>query len=271
MAFSAFVCSLGQGISASYVIDATKSQTVGSTAAIPGSGTAANTNFWTAGTVVGAFILRDGAGNHYGMQVTASNPTENLKSGTDSLMVVRTENSQGLTDTGTLSVYVRPTGTNTADGAATVSGAWSLDLNFSFYEVTGDLLSGFTITATPAVVGLQLTSLDIDYGQKYFTQNSSFTGGNSTYSPTNITGTAAPTGYTGFRASGDSSFSNPAHAVSSKGTGSSFNVQVAHESVALYMFEFRDPSMIVPEPGTGSMLALGLISLLLFGRRMQTV
>jgi hypothetical protein len=235
---------------ASYSITGVVSQTVGSTAEIPGSGTKDNTASWSAGTV-GRFLVTDTLGNQYGLQVDASNPTGTLAAGTDSLMVARTVNSQTLTDTGTLSVYVNPGASATADGA------WSLNLKFSFFDTT------FTV---PAPVDLLLTSLDIDYNQKYSTENADFQS-NNLYANTTLTSSVAG-GYTTFTAAGDSTYNNPTHAVSSKGNSqSSFDVKIAHDAVALYMFEFRDPSQIVPEAGTSTALAFGVAGLLLRRRR----
>ncbi len=231
---------------------------------ITGSGSAENTTTWATG-VVGQFIMYDSTTNSYvGMNVTATSPTGSLSPSADSLMVARTVDSQGLTDPGTLSVYVRPSS----------SSVWSLTLGFDFYQVTGSPGS-FTITSTPQSVGLQLTSLDIDFNQRYFTSNSTFTS-NFRYSPTNVTvvntNTSATggTGFTEFSAGGDSTFNNPAHAVSSKGVGSSYTVQVAHNAVALYMFEFRDPSSIVPEPSSVVLIGLGSVLFLGFVRRVRS-
>jgi hypothetical protein len=206
--------------------------------------------------------------SYVAMNVTATSPTGALSAGTDSLMVARTVNSQGLTDAGTLSVLAYPNPLPTPS-----SGAWTLTLGFEFFAVTGSPGS-FTITSTPQTVGLQLTSLDIDYSQKYYTSNSSFAS-NSLYSPSSITSLGTNTsatggsGYTGFTAAGDSTFSNPAHAVSSKGTGSSYSVQLAHNAQALYIFEFRDPSSIVPEPSTALLMGVGAVALLGFVRRVR--
>ncbi len=263
MAMMALTTSLN---AASLAIDGIKSQTVGTTAVIPtnSSGNANNTTFWTPG-VVGEFIVKDTNSSLYGLRVSATNPTGKLSSGTDSLMVARTVDSQGLKDTGTLSVYVRMTGTNTANNAPESNGAWTLDLNFSFYNLTPNGTGGYNFT-TPHSLALQLTSLDIDYNQRYYTSNSTFSS-NSTYPPTNIVAAPAIAGFAGFTAGGDSQFNNPAHAVSSKGTGSSFNVRIAHDKVALFMFEFRDPSNIVPEPSTVTLTALaGLVLAGIFRR-----
>ncbi len=255
---------------ASLVLDGVKSQTVGTTAVIPigTSGSSDNTTFWNTG-VVGQFLVKDSSANLYGLRVSATNPTGKLVSGTDSLMVARTVDSQGLTDAGTLSVYVRMTGTNTANNAPTSDGQWTLDLNFSFFNVTPDGGGGYNFT-TPHSLALQVTSLDIDFNQRYYTSTSTFSS-NSTYSPTNIVAAPVVSGFAGFTAAGDSQFNNPAHAVSSKGTGSSFDVRLNHDRVALFMFEFRDPSSIVPEPGTVTLTAMAGFVLAGLFRRMRKV
>lgn len=140
--------------------------------------------------MLGRFNLNDAFNNDFGLEVSASNPTGALSAGTDSLMVAQTVNSQGLTDKGTLSVYIRPLSTN----------PYTLDLKFSFF-------SGATFT-TPAALNVLLTSLDIDYSQRYNTKNTDFTS-NSTYAGTDLTAVPAVTGYTGFSASGNSTFDNP--------------------------------------------------------------
>ncbi len=258
------------GKAASLVIDSVKSQTVGTTAVIPQntSGDASNTTFWNTG-VVGQFVVGDSNSNLYGLRVSATNPTGKLVSGTDSLMVARTVDSQGLKDTGTLSVYVRMTGTNTANNAPTTDGRWTLDLNFSFFNVTPDGGGGYNFT-TPHSLGLQLTSLDIDFNQRYYTSATSFSS-NITYAPTKIVAAPAISGFAGFTAAGDSQFNNPAHAVSSKGTGSSFDVRLSHDRVALYMFEFRDPSNIIPEPSTVTLTLMAGFVVVGFFRRMRSV
>jgi hypothetical protein len=237
---------------ASFSVSGTTTETVGSTAEISDSGSKSNTTVWSPGTV-GEFTVTDGLGNQYGLRVDALNPTGVLAAGTDSLMVTRTVNSQGLTDTGTVSIYVNPGNTSPA------SGTWTLDLRFSFFDTT------FT---TPTDVDLMLTSLDIDFGQKYFTSNTDFQStllyGNSAL----VADSSAP-GYSGLTATGGSSFSDPAHAVSSIGSGTStYNVRVGHDSVALFMFEFRDPSSIIPEPSSALAAALGFGAVLLRRRRL---
>jgi len=235
-----------------YSITSVISETVGTTAIVTGSGSLANTTTWTAG-VAGEFIVTDGT-NDYGLRVAVTNPTGGLSEGTDSLMVARTVNSQGLADNGTLSIYIRP-GT---------TGTWSADVRFSFYNLNG-LAFG-----TPYSPSLLLTSLDIDFDQRYYTEDADFIQ-NNLYSPTNLTNATAVTGYTGFTAPGDATFSDPKSAVSSVGKVgvSEFDIRVSHNQVALFMFEFRDPSqvLVVPEPSTMVLSGLGAVFLLRRRRR----
>lgn len=242
----------------SIVIDSVILQTVGSTAVIPegSGGSHDNTNTWATGAV-GSFVMKDSLGNTFGMVVSATNPTGNLTAGSDSLMVVRTVNSQGLTDNGTLSIFVYPT----------TAGAWSLDLNFSFYNLDGGAIN---LSSPYSLDKLLLTSLDIDFSQRYYTSNTSFSS-NQVYLPTQLTAASALAGYTGFTSSGNSSFNNPAYAVSSTGTGYSYDIHVAHTSQALFMFEFRDPSTVVPEPTSAVMAGLGSVILVGFMRRARRV
>jgi len=223
-------------------------ETRGTTTDIPGSGTKENTDVWNTG-VVGRFLVSDGL-NTYGLQVEASNPTGALLEGADSLMVARTTNSQGLTDAGTLSVYVN----NRPANNATTTAAWALDLRFTFWDPT--------FTAAQAVTIL-LTSLDIDHNQRYYTDSSDFVS-NSLYANSAISSSSAVGTYTGFTAAGDSVFNDPKHAGSSLSRNqSAFDVKIAHSEVALYMFEFRSPSQIVPEPSAALLGMMGLSALLL--------
>jgi len=263
---------LGTANAATLAINSIISETLGTTAVIPGSGNATNTNTWSTG-VVGSFgvtgFLDDNVTPvNWVLRVSASNPTGSLSSGTDSLMVARTVNSQGLTDNGTLSVYVRPTGTNTNNDAPLVASRWSLDLTFDFFT------DNTFATAAP-MDSLLLTSLDIDFNQRYYTLDADFDGGNFLSPGTVLTVLGPPntvTGYTGFTGAGDSTFNNPNHAVSSLGTvKSSFSVQVSHDRVALFMFEFRNPSEIIPEPSTVTLAAISGFLLLGSMRRSRKV
>jgi PEP-CTERM motif len=265
---SVFLAQLGaQSLSITGVI----SQTVGSTADIPTSGSTDNTVSYFNGTA-GVFEINNGA---YYMRVNTSNNGGTLAVGEDSLMVARTVNSQGLMDDGSLSIFILPNPNNATTQAQANLTAWNLDVNFSFFSD-----AALTIPAT--INNFTLTSLDIDFGQRYYTQNSDFTA-NNTYSiglPTNLVAAPAVSGYTGFTTPGnnDSSiFNESRNAVSSVGNGSSFDIRLDHRARdsglgyfnsanALYMFEFRNPSSIVPEPSS-ALLALGGLSVLGLMRR----
>lgn len=237
-------------------ITGTLSNTVGTTGLIPGSGTADNTDTWALGTV-GVFVINNG---DYYMRVNATNPTGGLDPANDSLMVIQTQNSQGLTDAGTLSVYVRPNPLTNSE--------WSLNLNFSFFSDSG-------LNNAAIINNMMLTSLDIDFNQLYYTSNSSFSSSqtyNTIQGPSAITTPGiTPSGYTGFTAAGDSTFNNPRHAVSSTGTGSSFDIQLGHNAVALFMFEFRNPSSIIaiPEPSSALLVLGGIAMFGMFRRRIR--
>jgi len=263
---------LGTANAANLAINSINSQTLGTTAVILVSGDSSNTTTWSTGVVgsfgVAGFLDDNTTPVNWVLRVSASNPTGSLSSGTDSLMVARTVNSQGLTDNGTLSVYVRPTGTNTNNDAPLVASRWSLDLTFDFFT------DNTFATAAP-MDSLLLTSLDIDFNQRYYTLDADFDGGNFLSPGTVLTVLGPPntvTGYTGFTGAGDSTFNNPNHAVSSLGTvKSSFSVQVSHDRVALFMFEFRNPSEIIPEPSTVTLAAISGFLLLGSMRRSRKV
>jgi len=134
--------------------------------------------------------------------------------------------------------------------------AWTLDMNFSFF-------SDAALTV-PAPLTLLLTSLDIDFSQRYYTSDTTFSD-NIVAGDTNLTSAAALAGFTGFTAAGDATFSDAKFAVASVGTGSSFDIRLEHDKVALFMFEFRDPGTVtglVPEPSVALLGALGAIALL---------
>lgn len=246
------------------------SETVGSTAILAAppaglnaSGTEENTATFNTG-VAGVFTMTGGL---Y-MRVSTSNNTGSLAVGRDALMVARTVNSQGLTDNGTLSIYVRNP-VSTDPGAAMGTTAWSLDVNFSFFSDPG--------LSIAAPTNLLLTSLDVDFAQRYYTKNTSFTS-NTTYygvDGTNLITAPAVSGYTGYTTAvgADSVVNNPEHAVSSGGSGSSFDIRLSHDRVALFMFEFRDPPTVIaiPEPSSALLVMGGISALGLMRRRQRLV
>ncbi len=210
-------------------------------AAITGSGSTTNTTPWTFDSR--ARFLLSSSNLTVGFEVAPVGATGSMTTNTDSLMIARTVNSQGLTDPGTLSVYVNRTS------------AWSLDLAFRFYDTN-------FIGLIP--VRVLVTSFDIDYSQRYSIVNSQFV------SYTVATNTALAITNTGpltvFTAAGDAVFEDPQFAVSAlTGTNQSeFTLRFEHNAVALFMLEFRDPSEIVtltkeipiPEPAVVASLAL---------------
>jgi PEP-CTERM motif len=249
----------------SLAITGVVSETVGTTASLVApdlSGTEANTATFNTG-VAGVFTMTGGL---Y-MVVSTSNNTGSLVTGRDALMVARTVNSQGLTDNGTLSIYVRNP-VSTAPGAAMGTTQWSVDVNFSFFSDAG--------LTTAAPTNLLLTSLDIDFAQRYYTSNTSFTS-NTTYfgaDGTNLITAPAQSGYTGYTTApgANSLVNNPEHAVSSGGTGSSFDIQLSHNAVALFMFEFRNPPTVItiPEPSSALFVMGGVSAFGLMRRRQRT-
>ena len=232
----------------SVVITSPLLETFGTEKAIPAGGTASNTDTWAEG-LVAAFAVQftDVSANtittEY-MTVSVSLPAgSGLSAGTDSLMAIQTVNSQGLTDSGTFSIYVRE------------FVEWSLNVEFSFwddYTASGPVdISDFS---NPLVIDdLRLTSFDIDNSQRYLINNTQLT---EEFKGTALSSSViAP--FTQYTSPGSSGFDNPDYAVVASGTGSEFSIQLRHNAVALYMFEFRDISAVIPEP---SFAALGLLA-----------
>lgn len=260
---AALAASSGASLAQSLSITGVISQTVGTTAALTGSGSSANTTTFATGTA-GVFSMSDGVTTSY-MRVSTSNPTGSLVIGRDALMVARTDGtvgSQGLKDTGTLSMYIRPA---TANPEVMATGRWTLDTRFEFFSDIG--------LTTPATTNLLLTSLDIDFGQRYYTDNTDFST-NTTYgapgSPTQVTTLTGPNaiaGYSGFTSTGDGTFNDERFAVGSAGNKSTFDIKLSHDNVALFMFEFRNPSQVIPEPSSAILMTAGLSMLCLHRRR----
>jgi len=204
---------------------------VGTTAVVTGSGSADNTTTWSNGDSA-RFILSGDDGTaaqnpvSYGLDIRPVGTTGGFQPGTDSLMIARTVDSQGLMDTGTISLYVRPTS------------AWTGDFEFSWFDPT------FTTAASPSVM---VTSLDLDFNQRMVldtTQASALL----LNTPTTVTTVQTGTDMT-FTGVGAASFDDPSAAVIAQYQAkSTFDVGFEHTSVALFMFEFRNPSTILTDP-----------------------
>ncbi|MDB6071752.1 MAG: hypothetical protein JWL81_2923, partial [Verrucomicrobiales bacterium] len=165
---------------------------IGTTAEVPVGGSTSNTNTWQVGDSA-RFIMRgdNGLGQpiEVGMEVAPTAGTGYAAPGTDSLMIARTVNSQGLTDAGTFSIFVFPT-----QSVAAGSIAWSMDISIRFFTSSG----GTSTFTSPQNLTLLLNNLDIDFGQLVSFKNddySSFTVAEST----KLTNNTAIPGYTTFK------------------------------------------------------------------------
>lgn len=241
---------------------------IGTTAEIPVGGSTANTSTWQVGDSA-RFIMRgqNGEGNsiEVGMEVAPTAGTGYAAPGTDSLMIARTVNSQGLKDAGTFSIFVYPT-----QSVAAGSIAWTMDISVRFFTSSG----GSSTFTTPQNIVLLLNNLDIDFGQLVSFKNddySSFT----VAQDTKLTHDAAIPGYTTFKSAltDSSTIADSRYAVVGVSDGGSeFNLRLAHNSQALFMFESRNPPvnapitnpvtiLPVPEPGTAALALLSMAAL----------
>lgn len=209
----------------------TITETVGSNYEISGSGDASNTTNWVEG-IVGKFTININGETKY-LTVNASNVSGLDPSG-DSLMVIQTVNSQGLTDTGTLSIYFRPT-----------DNSFVADISFNFWED-----EDATIPLNP---NIQVTVLDLDHNQKFQISNDSFnsyyTYTDSSGNPTKVTVDVGST-TTEFEGVGNSVVNEPLNAVSLLTDSAQIEMSFSHTSVYLAMFEFRTPSVVLSEGAT---------------------
>jgi hypothetical protein len=226
-----------------YISSSNKTELVGSTSALP-IGTGGSTANFPSGTVVvgttfAQFRLLEVGSNvaYADMKVTVVGKTGEFRT-TDSksgLMIAQTSNSQGLLDTGTLSIL-------TSMGSA-VGGEIDATFQFSFYEPG---------TTTPKNVALEVTSFDFDFDQYMEMQNTDFNasahGAHLVPSDNGIFSRWAETDGLG------SEFNDANHAlVFNNVQDSSFELtlgKVGNNSNALFMFEFRDPSTNLSNPLT---------------------
>lgn len=189
------------------------------------------------------------------------------------VMIVRTVDSQGLTDAGTISVLITTTapGGGTMGGGATLRFDWFTPGSFS----AGAIQPGASLISD----GIHYTTFDIDYLQ-YVTAELSNLESYFLHSSTEITADLTETpGLVRFEDNdGRSTFDRPEYAaqfLTKSGSSASHEVRVGKQAApgnALFMFEFRDPSAVlsgfdpvqvsvVPEPAN----ALGLLFLTVSG------
>jgi hypothetical protein len=248
------------------VLNSTLLDTVGTTAVISGSGNTGNTTTAAIGEVGLFGILLDGEQRYMSVHLDAVGGS--LSVSDDAFMIAQTVDSQGLTDDGTLSIYIGKTG------------VWTANFSFRFFEDSA--------LVNPISPEIMLTSLDIDYNQQYFINDSDETatfvynseGNIADFSPegseiSQITNATDFAGYKGFTGAGDSTINNPTHAVTTLSVTDQIDVGVRHSSVALFMFEFRNPPTVIPAviPEIGSLALTGIAFLtgIIFLRRRSRV
>lgn len=253
---------------ASYAIGSNgKTELVGSSASVPGGG--ANTNFAPGTVVIGTTSARfqlmaaDTNTRFADMKVTVAAVTGSLGSpgGTSGLMIVQTVNSQGLQDSGTMSVLAN-------FGAKGAGGRADLTLLFEFFQPD---------TETGLPVALEVTSFDYDYNQFIEVAHTDFMAGAH---GTKLTRTStATTTLIADTTNSDATFNQSSNAVVLNNVpDSSFEVTVGKVGTgnALFMFEFRDPSQVldfpldplpIPEPSAFGLVACGILMSALTRRR----
>lgn len=243
-----------------YIVGNTgKTELVGSAgSAVPGGG--ANNNF-PSGTVVPGTtfakfqMLNDATKQRaFDMKVTVQSVVGTLDTsgGTkNGLMIAQTSNSQGLTDTGTLTILSDFTGTSLT----------SVTFLFEFFDPDSQ---------NPASVAMQLTSFDFDYGQFIQVSNSEFSQASF---GSRLTLSQPVSGQIRYAAPNDNvnaTFSDAASAVAlTSVSDTSFSVtlgKLTGGGNSLFMLEFRDPSInlasslpqasAVPEPSTALLCSI---------------
>ncbi len=169
------------------------------------------------------------------------------------LMIARTVNSQGLTDGGTLSILSRYNTLTAGQSAA-------MNFKFEFFQPG---------TTTPLPIEVRVTNLDLDFDQRIRVSNSEFI-----TPPFALGGNLASSNSGGFTTYFDnvvpfsvSTVANPLNAaVIDTNLGDEFDIRLGTTlpgaDFALFMFEFRAESEIIPEPSAALLGGLGMLALL---------
>lgn len=227
---------------ASYAISPLgKTELVGSTAKVPNSGSSDNFSAGavTIGSTYAKFrLVNSGTTTRYAdMKITVAGVHGTLdradsKSG---VMVAQTSNSQGLVDTGTISIL-------TGFSRAASDGETSVSFLFEFFQPDTDVAMN---------VGLEITSFDFDYRQFMQGSHSDFSaaahGSNLTRTTNNGISRWADTKNT------DAQINQASNAVVLNNVAdSSFTLTFGKVGTgnSLFMLEFRDPSQILSTPLT---------------------
>jgi len=254
---------------ASYFLTAPgKIELVGTSSAVPGGGVPENfpNGTVTVGVSNAYFQLFSTQTNarFVDMRVTLTgvNGTLSTSGGRSGLMIAQTSNSQGLTDTGTMSVLTNFSAVGTNNES-------SVTLRFNFFAPN---------TNTAQSVPLEFTSFDLDFNQFMRVLKSDFTleahGTALTKTQNATTMSWNDLGNT------SSTFNQSSNAVALNNVAdSSFQITVGKigTGYALFMFEFRDPSSNlsspltpnaqVPEPSSTLLLISALCALPFLRRR----
>ena len=254
----------------SFEVTNAQKEIAGSSTTVSGGGSSNNFGSPSLGDFA-VFDVSDTNGNDYAdLKVTYA--ADNGIVG-NNIMIARTVDSQGLVDTGTISVLIEAG-----------SGGGTADLRFDWYtpgSFDGGLeQSGASIINTGQI---NYTTFDIDFRQEVSILESE-TASYMVNGTTELVDTAAG-GSIFFRDGGaDSSFDDPetAFAFLSRSGTQTKTITMGKQSSggnALFMFEFRDPSdnvtftnpqtTVVPEPRSFALIAgvLGLTSVVLRRRR----
>ncbi|RYD22362.1 MAG: hypothetical protein EOP88_08315 [Verrucomicrobiaceae bacterium] len=233
---------------ASYAVISTgKTEVVGSSSAVPGGGSSSNFSSGTVtlGTTAASFrLVLSGTSTRFAdmrITVVGISGTLDTTGSASGMMIAQTSNSQGLTDTGTISVLTGFSSTGTG-------GTSSTTLRFTFFEPD---------SLIPKSVALELTSFDFDYNQFIQVNNSDFTHEAHGSRLTKTTNSTAGTTTWADTKNSDSTFTDSRNAVVLNNVAdSSFDLTVGKQGTgnSLFMFEFRDPSQILDTPLTPTTL-----------------
>jgi hypothetical protein len=271
----ALLTASGAHAAVNLAVDQALGEVFGTTRTVASAGSPDNYQTFTGSEVV-YFRLSgdDGNGNNaFTVDMTISvNGSSGAGFGSNKgqIMLSQTTNSQGYTDTGSVSLLLNPS----------IGGHWTVDLGIEFFAVDDVNTNPFDTTlGTKIGLPFQLTSLDLDFDQFTAVNTSQF----DTYQVSTTTKLEASTDNGLLRLQDTSgvaaAFTDRDNAVSffSDGAEQTYHVQVGHDAVALYVLEFRNPPLYidydnpvtaVPEPSSYALiLGVAAFTLLSLKRR----
>ena len=261
VAFSG-MSSMGFG-GVSLQISGVQNEIVGTTSEVTGSGSSSN---YATNTTVGNFAIFDVAktdGTDFA-DLVVRYQADNGGIGSN-IMIAQTSNSQGLTDSGTISALI-----DVGNG-----GGGTVDLQFDWYA-PGSFVGGVEQAGSSFITNqINYTTFDIDFQQEVSVRNADMAQ-YTVNGVTELTG-GINSSVTTFTDSGaDSTFDDPKTAVgilSRGGRDQSHLISVGKQNSdgpALFMFEFHDPSEVVtftdpqitPIPEVSSSFVMSVLLLL---------